>query len=85
VLDCASTYFQCVDLPASGLEVDDETFASAAVERAGVAVVPLSVFAEADPSRQLVRLCFAKRDETIDAGIAAMAKAREMLSREISA
>ncbi|MEO5612719.1 MAG: aminotransferase [Sphingomicrobium sp.] len=80
VLDSASTYFQCIDLAASGMAVDDEAFAAAAVERAGVAVVPLSVFAEDNPPRHLVRLCFAKRDETIDAGIAAMTKAKEMLS-----
>lgn len=80
VLDSASTYFQCVDLKASGLALDDEGFAAAAVERAGVAVVPLSVFAEDDPPRHLVRLCFAKRDETIDTGIAAMTKAKELLS-----
>jgi N-succinyldiaminopimelate aminotransferase len=80
VLDAASTYFQCVDLKASGVDRDDEAFAAAAVERAGVAVVPLSVFAEADPPRHMVRLCFAKRDETIDAGVAAMAKARELLA-----
>ena len=79
VLDSASTYFMCVDLAASGIAADDETFAAAAVEQAGVAVVPLSTFAEQDPARHMVRLCFAKRDETIDAGVAAMAKAREML------
>ncbi len=80
VLDAASTYFLCVDLAASGIDLGDEGFASAAVERAGVAVVPLSAFAEQEPSRHLVRLCFSKKDETIDAGVAAMAKAREMLS-----
>ena len=78
VLDSASTYFLCVDLLASGLEVDDETFAERAVEQAGVAVVPLSAFAERDPPRHLVRLCFGKKDETIDAGVAAMQRAKEM-------
>ena len=76
----ASTYFLCVDLAASGIAMDDERFAEAAVEKAGVAVVPLSAFAEDDPPRHLVRLCFSKRDETIDAGIEAMARARELLS-----
>lgn len=80
VLRPASTYFLCVDLAASGLGVDDETFAKAAVEKAGVATVPISAFAEEDPSRHLVRLCFAKRDETIDAGVSAMARAREMFA-----
>jgi len=79
-LDPASTYFLCVDLEQSGITLDDEAFAAAAVEQAGVAVVPLSAFAETDPPRHLVRLCFSKRDETIDAGVAAMAKARELLA-----
>jgi aspartate/methionine/tyrosine aminotransferase len=80
VLDASSTYFLCVDLKGSGIAADDETFAAAAVERAGVAVIPLSPFAERDPPRHLVRLCFGKKDETIDAGIAAMAMARELFA-----
>ena len=80
ILPSASTYFLCVDLAASGIGLDDEAFASRAVERAGVAVVPLSPFAETSPPRTLIRLCFAKRDETIDAGVAALARAREMLA-----
>lgn len=76
----ASTYFLCVDLKASGITLDDEAFAAAAVQKAGVAVVPLSPFAEQDPPRHLVRLCFSKRDETLDGGIAAMAQAKEMFA-----
>jgi aspartate/methionine/tyrosine aminotransferase len=78
VLPSASTYFMCVDLAASGIAHDDESFAKRAVEEAGVAVVPLSPFAEQEPPRHLIRLCFAKRDDTIDAGVAALAKAREL-------
>jgi len=79
VLDAASTYFLCVDLKASGIGLDDDSFATEAVEKAGVAVVPLSAFAEQDPPRHLVRLCFGKKDETIEAGVAAMARAKELL------
>jgi aspartate/methionine/tyrosine aminotransferase len=43
-----------------------------------VAVVPLSPFADIAPPRHMIRLCFAKRDETIEQGIAALAKAREL-------
>jgi aspartate/methionine/tyrosine aminotransferase len=78
-LDVAATYFMCVDLAVSGIPLDDESFAAEAVEKAGVAVVPLSAFAERDPSRHLVRLCFSKKDETIEAGVAAMARAKEIL------
>ena len=80
VLDSAATYFLCVDLQESGVNADDEEFASAAVDRAGVAVIPLSPFAEREPVRHLVRLCFGKKDETIDAGAAAMARARELFA-----
>jgi aspartate/methionine/tyrosine aminotransferase len=80
VLDAASTYFLCVDLQASGIRLDDESFAVATVEQAGVAVVALSAFAEENPPRHLVRLCFGKKDETIDAGVAAMARAKELLA-----
>ena len=80
VLELAATYFLCIDLQASGITLDDESFAAAAVEQAGVAVIPLSAFAEREPSRHLVRLCFGKRDDTLDAGIAAMKKAKELLA-----
>ena len=80
VLDAAATYFLCIDLHASGIAMDDEAFAAAAVEQAGVAVVALSAFAEQDPPTNLVRLCFGKKDETIDAGVAAMAKAKALLA-----
>ena len=80
VIGGEATYFVCVDLAASGIAMDDETFAVAAVEQAGVAVIPLSAFAADDPPRHLVRLCFAKKDETIDAGIAAMARAKELMA-----
>ena len=79
VLPSVATYFLIVDLAASGIALDDEAFAKLAVEQAGVAVVPLSAFADVDPPRHLVRLCFAKRDDTIDAGVTAMAKAKELV------
>ena len=40
--------------------------------------MPLSPFAERDPPRHMVRICFAKKDETIDAGVAALARARAL-------
>lgn len=76
LLRSEGTYFQCVDLRASGIALDDRTFAALTVEQAGVAVIPLSPFTEGEPEQGLVRLCFAKQDATIDAGIVAMAKAR---------
>jgi aspartate/methionine/tyrosine aminotransferase len=79
VIPSEGTYFLNIDLPASGLNVDDETFCMRAVKEAGVAAIPVSAFYAADPVRSVVRLCFAKRDETIDAGIERLAKARRLL------
>jgi aspartate/methionine/tyrosine aminotransferase len=78
LLPSEATYFQCVDLPASGIVLDDERFAALAVEQAGVAVIPLSPFFEDAPVRGIVRLCFAKRDKTLDEGVAALARARAL-------
>ncbi|MDX3883447.1 MAG: aminotransferase [Sphingomonas sp.] len=76
VLPSAGTYFLSVDLPGSGIASDDVTFAEIAVREAGVATIPVSAFYAEDAVRGVVRLCFAKQDETIDAGIARMAIAR---------
>jgi aspartate/methionine/tyrosine aminotransferase len=81
LLPSEGTYFQCVDLQASGITLDDRAFAKLAVEQAGIAVIPLSPFTEHEPENRLIRLCSAKFDETIDAGIAAMAGARRLASR----
>jgi len=70
------TYFVCVDLRESGLDVDDVTFCEHAVREAGVAAIPISSFYAGDPVRHVLRLCFAKKRETIDAGIERLAKAR---------
>lgn len=71
-----ASYFMTVDLAASGIDLDDETFAKRAVEQAGVAVVPMSPFYIGEAPTHLVRLCFAKRDATLDAGIEGLRKAR---------
>ena len=44
-----------------------------------MAAIPVSAFYETDPVRNVVRLCFAKRDQTIDSGIERLAKAKRML------
>ena len=77
-LPAQATYFQCVDLARSGIDMTDMQFATLAVERAGVAVIPLSPFFETAPVTTMVRLCFAKQDATIDAGLKALAKAKEV-------
>lgn len=78
VLPAQGTYFVNLDLATSGIALDDYTFAMRAVKEAGVGVIPVSVFYDQEPVKTVVRLCFAKRDETLDRGIEALSKARRL-------
>jgi aspartate/methionine/tyrosine aminotransferase len=80
VLPSEGTYFVAVDLAASGIALDDATFCERAVKEAGVAAIPVSAFYAEDPVRTVIRLCFAKKRETLEAGLAALAKARVLLA-----
>lgn len=75
-LPAAGAYFLSIDLPASGIALSDEDFAMACVRDHGVAVIPFSPFYASAGAPALVRLCFAKRDVTLDRGVEALAKAR---------
>ena len=67
------SFFQLIDYAALSNSPDVE-FAEQLLTRAGVASIPLSVFYQQPPSMTLLRLCFAKRDETIDQGMARLRK-----------
>jgi len=60
------TYFQLVDYSALS-DLPDVEFCTELVERHGVAAIPLSPLCEAPLAARLVRLCFAKSDETLQA------------------
>jgi aspartate/methionine/tyrosine aminotransferase len=79
-LPSQGTYFLNIDLPGSGLAVDDRTFCLRAVAEAGVAAIPVSAFYAEAPVTTTVRLCFAKRDETLDAGIERLAQAKRLFA-----
>ncbi len=76
VLPAAGTYFLNVDLEASGVREADHAFCLRAVKDHGVAAIPVSAFYEQAAPTHIIRLCFAKRDETLDAGIERLAAAR---------
>jgi aspartate/methionine/tyrosine aminotransferase len=78
-LAAEGTYFVDVDLAASGIAVDDVSFCERAVREAGVAAIPLAPFFAEEPVTNIVRLCFAKREETLAAGLDALARARELM------
>jgi methionine transaminase len=63
-LPAAGTYFQLVDYGAIS-QADDLQFADRLIREAKVATIPLSPFYLHPPRMTLVRLCIAKRDETL--------------------
>ncbi|WP_342649641.1 pyridoxal phosphate-dependent aminotransferase [Pseudomonas sp. REB1044] len=62
----AGTYFQLVDYSAIRPDLDDVQMALWLTREHGVASIPVSVFYQQPiPAQRLVRLCFAKREETL--------------------
>jgi aspartate/methionine/tyrosine aminotransferase len=79
-LPAEGTYFLSIDLAASGIAADDVAFCERAVREAGVAAIPVSAFYAENPVTSVVRLCFAKKPETLDQGIARLGKARALFA-----
>jgi N-succinyldiaminopimelate aminotransferase len=76
VLDSQGTYFLNLDLTASGVAEDDASFCMRAIREHDVASIPVSSFYETAPVTNIVRLCFAKADATLDEGVRRLANAR---------
>jgi methionine aminotransferase len=73
LLPSSGSYFQCVDYSA----VSDQTevdFCRRLTTEIGVAAIPLSVFYEQGFEQRIVRFCFAKRDETLQAALERLAR-----------
>jgi len=75
-LPSTATWFLSIDLAASGIELDDETFADRMLREGEVVTIPMSAFYAADPIRSIVRLCFTKQPATIDRAIESFARMR---------
>jgi N-succinyldiaminopimelate aminotransferase len=83
VLPSDATWFVSVDLPASGILLDDVTFADR-MARGGVVTIPVSAFYAENPVTSIVRLCYCKDDATLDLAIERLAKMRlELLPRPL--
>lgn len=75
VLNSRGTYFLNIDITPLG-ETDDVAFCQRLVRDFGVAAIPVSAFYAEDPVKTIVRLCFAKKRETLDAALERLAKLR---------
>lgn len=72
-LPCPGTYFVLADYRAISDKPEVE-FARQLVERHGVAAIPVSAFYRTPFDNGIVRFCFGKREETLDAGLDRLAR-----------
>jgi len=73
VLPSEGSYFQCVDY--SGVsDLAEVPFCEWLTREVGVAAIPLSVFYADGFEQKIARLCFAKRDETLNTALSRLAR-----------
>ncbi|MBK7615895.1 MAG: pyridoxal phosphate-dependent aminotransferase [Burkholderiales bacterium] len=73
LLPCEGSYFQCVEYGAIS-DLPDDDFCRWLTTEVGVAAIPLSAFHATRPATPLVRFCFAKKDETLNAALVRLAR-----------
>jgi len=67
------TYFQCVDISEVS-DLSESDFCQWLTREIGVAAIPLSAFYGNGFDQRVVRFCFAKKDETLNAALERLAK-----------
>jgi methionine aminotransferase len=77
LLPCQGTYFQCVDfsqLNVAERQLSEADFCKWLTSEVGVAAIPLSAFYSNGFDQNVVRFCFAKKDETLRTAIDRLSK-----------
>ena len=73
LLPSEGSYFQCVDISEVS-DLSEADFCQWLTKEIGVAAIPLSAFYGDGFDQRVVRFCFAKKDETLQAALARLAK-----------
>jgi methionine aminotransferase len=73
LLSSEGSYFQCVDISAVS-DKSESDFCKWLTAEVGVAAIPLSAFYGDGFDQKVVRFCFAKRDDTLNAALARLAQ-----------
>lgn len=73
LLPCEGSYFQCVDI-SDVSPLGEADFCKWLTAEIGVAAIPLSAFYGDGFDQRVVRFCFAKKDETLQAALSRLAK-----------
>ncbi|HYH39028.1 MAG TPA: aminotransferase [Azospirillum sp.] len=73
VMPSAGTYFLTVDITSirasTGFDGDDQAFCRWLTAEAGVTAIPVSAFYVENAPTTVIRFCFSKRDEVLDAAV----------------
>lgn len=64
LLPCEGTYFQSLDYSAIS-DLDDVAFSHWLTETHKIATIPMSVFYQTPPDEKVIRVCFAKDEDTL--------------------
>jgi methionine aminotransferase len=72
-LPSSGSYFESYSYAAISNE-SDKSFAEKLVKEYGVAVIPMSAFYHDGTDHKVIRLCFAKKESTLDAAAACLLK-----------
>jgi len=73
LLPSEGSYFQCVDISEVS-DLNEADFCKWLTTEVGVAAIPLSAFYANGFDQRVVRFCFAKKDETLNAALARLAR-----------
>jgi methionine transaminase len=73
LLPSEGSYFQCVDI-SDVSDLNEADFCKWLTTEIGVAAIPLSAFYGSGFDQRVVRFCFAKKDDTLNAALARLAK-----------
>ena len=73
LLPSEGSYFQCVDI-SDVSDLNEADFCKWLTTEIGVAAIPLSAFYGNGFDQRVVRFCFAKKDDTLNAALARLAK-----------
>ena len=73
LLPSEGSYFQCVDI-SDVSDLNESDFCKWLTSEVGVAAIPLSAFYSCGFDQRVVRFCFAKKDETLNAALARLTR-----------
>ena len=73
LLPSEGSYFQCVDI-SEVTDLNEADFCKWLTTEIGVAAIPLSAFYSSGFDQRVVRFCFAKKDDTLNAALARLAR-----------